>query len=333
MQVAISCLKSVAASSTGILKARDVMAILDEIVECLDVDECLKLFNWIEIECSTWLIEIISTLNPKMRFGLFQSLLRRFNPYVDQGAEAQGRLRNFLARVCPPSNITGRNDKGDVNDRWALSYKKDIADTEVISQPGDPVIIKGDYYKNLWSLVETLHNPDAGRVLVSRPGGILDWQRMQRKFDHVLRIFEASVKRLSEAYDIRQESERSERRPGKRSVSDGPLADLSDDNFFLHYLTDPHLLPLETMDPQFRKQVLSQMFIFLHALLTPGIKSFLENKPKTDEAVPLDAKIVQQVNEILKRVRAQITSTPTAGKRFLGQLHVMLGTFAGSYNF
>jgi hypothetical protein len=104
---AISALMKVATKSSGILKARNVMAILDEIVECLDVEECLRLVEWIEAECADWLIEAISDLGPKMRFGLFQTLLRRFNPYVYEEAKARGRLRNFLQKICPRNNITG----------------------------------------------------------------------------------------------------------------------------------------------------------------------------------------------------------------------------------
>jgi hypothetical protein len=324
----------VATKSSGILKARNVMAILDEIVECLDVEECLRLVEWIEAECADWLIEAISDLGPKMRFGLFQTLLRRFNPYVYEEAKARGRLRNFLQKICPRNNITGRNEKGDVNERWNLVYKKDIPDDQVLSQPGEAVLIRGDFYKNLWSLVETMHNPDATRVVMCRPGSMIDWQKLNRKFDSVLRIFEGSNKRVQEAYEVRQEPERQARRE-RRALG---LPELSpyesegdskpqEDDFPLHYFTEPHLLPLAMMDPDFRKQILAQMYTFLHAMQVPGLKSYAETRPVSDAPIAMtDAKIIEQLGALVKRVKNQLTLTPSAGKKFITQLDMILGT-------
>uniref|UniRef100_A0A9J8DJH4 THO complex 1 n=1 Tax=Cyprinus carpio carpio TaxID=630221 RepID=A0A9J8DJH4_CYPCA len=294
----------------GVCSATTPFLLLGDVLDCLPLDQCDKIFSFVEENVSTWksvkYILLFSSLN----------LLRRLSK--SQNTVFCGRIQLFLARLFPLSEKSGLNLQSQFNLDNITVFNKNEQDstlglqhTEVKEEGMDveegemgdedapaPCTIPIDYnlYRKFWTLQDYFRNPVQCYDKFS-------WMTFLKFSDETLAVFK------SYKLDDMQAS--------KRKLEEMRTA-AGDHVYFAKFLTSEKLMDLQLSDSNFRRHILLQYLILFQYL--KGQVKF-----KSSSCVLNDDQSLW-IEDTTKLVYQLLKETPPDGDKFASMVEHILNT-------
>ncbi|CAK6957587.1 THO complex subunit 1 [Scomber scombrus] len=255
---------SIDAVSEGICSATTPFLLLGDVLDSLPLDQCDKIFSFVEENVSTWKSNSFYTAGKNYLLRMCNDLLRRLSK--SQNTVFCGRIQLFLARLFPLSEKSGLNLQSQFNlDNITVFNKNEQESTlgqkhteekeegmEVEEgEMGEedlpaPCSIPIDYnlYRKFWTLQDYFRNPVQCYDKFS-------WMTFLKYSDETLAVFksfklddmQASKRKLEEL-----------RASGREHV------------YFAKFLTSEKLMDLQLSDSNFRRHILLQYLILFQYL-------------------------------------------------------------------
>uniref|UniRef100_A0A8C8JMZ7 Death domain-containing protein n=1 Tax=Oncorhynchus tshawytscha TaxID=74940 RepID=A0A8C8JMZ7_ONCTS len=251
----------------GICSATTPFLLLGDILDCLPLDQCDKIFSFVEENVSTWksvssLVCIFHHETPSEP----ADLLRRLSK--SQNTVFCGRIQLFLARLFPLSEKSGLNLQSQFNLDNITVFNKNEQESTLGQRPteekedgmeveegemGDeepgapaPCSIPIDYnlYRKFWTLQDYFRNPVQCYEKFS-------WITFLKYSDETLAVFK------SFKLDDMQAS--------KRKLEELRTAG-GDHVYFAKFLTSEKLMDLQLSDSNFRRHILLQYLVLFQYL-------------------------------------------------------------------
>uniref|UniRef100_A0A673Y7V2 THO complex 1 n=1 Tax=Salmo trutta TaxID=8032 RepID=A0A673Y7V2_SALTR len=249
----------------GICSATTPFLLLGDVLDCLPLYQCDKVFSFVEENVSTWKSNSFYTAGKNYLLRMCNDLLRRLSK--SQNTVFCGRIQLFLARLFPLSEKSGLNLQSQFNlDNITVFNKNELESTlgqkpteeedgmeveegemgdEEPSAPA-PCSIPIDYnlYRKFWTLQDYFRNPVQCYVKFS-------WMTFLKYSDETLAVFR------SFKLDDMQAS--------KRKLEELRTAG-GDHVYFAKFLTSEKLMDLQLSDINFRRHILLQYLILFQYL-------------------------------------------------------------------
>ncbi|CAB1317324.1 unnamed protein product [Coregonus sp. 'balchen'] len=165
----------------GICSATTPFLLLGDVLDCLPLDQCDKIFSFVEENVSTWKSNSFYTAGKNYLLRMCNDLLRRLSK--SQNTVFCGRIQLFLARLFPLSEKSGLNLQSQFNLDNITVFNKNEQESTLGQRPteekedgmeveegemGDeepgapaPCSIPIDYnlYRKFWTLQDYFRNP------------------------------------------------------------------------------------------------------------------------------------------------------------------------------
>eukprot|EP00063_Salmo_salar_P021201 XP_013996036.1 PREDICTED: THO complex subunit 1-like isoform X2 [Salmo salar] len=249
----------------GICSATTPFLLLGDVLDCLPLYQCDKVFSFVEENVSTWKSNSFYTAGKNYLLRMCNDLLRRLSK--SQNTVFCGRIQLFLARLFPLSEKSGLNLQSQFNlDNITVFNKNELESTlgqkpteeedgmeveegemgdEEPSAPA-PCSIPIDYnlYRKFWTLQDYFRNPVQCYEKFS-------WMTFLKYSDETLAVFR------SFKLDDMQAS--------KRKLEEQRTAG-GDHVYFAKFLTSEKLMDLQLSDSNFRRHILLQYLILFQYL-------------------------------------------------------------------
>ncbi|KAM3865711.1 THO complex subunit 1 [Diretmus argenteus] len=255
---------SIDAVTEGICSATTPFLLLGDVLDCLPLDQCDRIFSFVEENVSTWKSNSFYTAGKNYLLRMCNDLLRRLSK--SQNTVFCGRIQLFLARLFPLSEKSGLNLQSQFNlDNITVFNKNEQESTlgqKHVEEKEDgmeveegemgeedapaPCSIPIDYnlYRKFWTLQDYFRNPMQCYDKFS-------WMTFLKYSDETLVVFksfklddmQASKKKLEEL-----------RTPGGEHV------------YFAKFLTSEKLMDLQLSDSNFRRHILLQYLVLFQYL-------------------------------------------------------------------
>ncbi|XP_076149606.1 THO complex subunit 1 [Alosa pseudoharengus] len=248
----------------GVCSATTPFLLLGDVLDCLPLDQCDKIFSFVEKNVSTWKSNSFYSAGKNYLLRMCNDLLRRLSK--SQNTVFCGRIQLFLARLFPLSEKSGLNLQSQFNldnitvfnkneqestfGQRHLEEKEDGMDVEE-GEMGDEdepatcsIPIDYNLYRKFWTLQDYFRNPVQCYDKFS-------WMTFLKFSDETLAVFksyklddtQASKRKLNEL-----------RTPGGEHV------------YFAKFLTSEKLMDLQLSDSNFRRHILLQYLILFQYL-------------------------------------------------------------------
>uniref|UniRef100_A0A8C9T9Q6 THO complex 1 n=1 Tax=Scleropages formosus TaxID=113540 RepID=A0A8C9T9Q6_SCLFO len=262
---------SIDSVTEGICSATTPFLLLGDVLDCLPLDQCDKIFTFVEENVSTW--KSVSSLF--WVHGSLCDLLRRLSK--SQNTVFCGRIQLFLARLFPLSEKSGLNLQSQFNlDNITVFNKNEQESTlgqkhseekeegmEVEEgEMGDedepaPCSIPIDYnlYRKFWTLQDYFRNPVQCYDKFS-------WMTFLKYSDETLAVFKS--------YKL-DDTQASKRKLEELRTAGGEHV------YFAKFLTSEKLMDLQLSDSNFRRHILVQYLILFQYLKGQHILNTEEN--------------------------------------------------------
>ncbi|XP_074998116.1 THO complex subunit 1 isoform X1 [Calonectris borealis] len=261
----------------GICTASTPFVLLGDVLDCLPLDQCDKIFTFVEKNVATWKSNTFYSAGKNYLLRMCNDLLRRLSK--SQNTVFCGRIQLFLARLFPLSEKSGLNLQSQFNlenvtvfntneHESTLGQKHteereegmdveegEMGDDEAPTSCSIPI----DYnlYRKFWSLQDYFRNPVQCYEKVS-------WKTFLKYSEEVLAVFKSY--KLDDTQASRKKLE--ELKTGGEHV------------YFAKFLTSEKLMDLQLSDSNFRRHILLQ-YLILFQYLKGQVKfkrvSFLPN--------------------------------------------------------
>ena len=265
--------------------------ILNDIFDSSTLQDCEKLFSYVERNVNIWTSEPFFTAGKNHLLRMCNDILRRLSK--SQNTIFCGRIQLFLAQLFPVEEKSAVNLNSNFDLTNTTVYKKSPSEFDLMSGIGEgedgelpsvqPVVDYNLYIK-FWSLQDYFRNPPQCYTAVG-------WKTFKGHITDVLGVFESH--RIE--YSVKK---------GK------PACEFNVDNkLFPKYLTNEKLLNLQLNDTNFRRYFLVQTLI-LFQYLTGDLKKFKNPSHVLSEAQ------TTWVSEVSEKVYSIIGDTPPNGKKF-----------------
>uniref|UniRef100_A0A671RYG6 THO complex subunit 1-like n=1 Tax=Sinocyclocheilus anshuiensis TaxID=1608454 RepID=A0A671RYG6_9TELE len=301
----------------GICSATTPFLLLGDVLDCLPLDQCDKIFSFVEENVSTWKSNTFYSAGKNYLLRIMcWNLLRRLSK--SQNTVFCGRIQLFLARFFPLSEKSGLNLQSQFNLDNITVFNKNEQDstlglqlTEVKEEGmeveegemGDedapaPCSIPIDYnlYRKFWTLQDYFRNPVQCYDKFS-------WMTFLKYSDETLAVFK------SFKLDDMQAS--------KRKLEEMRTA-AGDHVYFAKFLTSEKLMDLQLSDSNFRRHSLLQYLILFQYL--KGQVKF-----KSSSCVLNDDQSLW-IEDTTKLVHQLLRETPPDGDKFASMFEHILNT-------
>ncbi|PIO24557.1 hypothetical protein AB205_0042290, partial [Aquarana catesbeiana] len=266
----------------GICTATTPFVLLGDVLDCLPLDHCDRIFTFVEKNVGTWKANTFYSAGKNYLLRMCNDLLRRLSK--SQNTVFCGRIQLFLARLFPLSEKSGLNLQSqfnlenvtvfNVNESESTLGQKQVEDRDDGMEieegemgddevPNNSSSIPIDYnlYRKFWSLQDFFRNPVQCYDKSS-------WKTFLKFSEEVLAVFKSY--KLDDTQASRKKIE--ELKSGGEHV------------YFAKFLTSEKLMDLQLSDSNFRRHILLQyliLFQYLKGQWSPGHKSGLNNSAGT----------------------------------------------------
>ncbi|XP_037537710.1 THO complex subunit 1 [Nematolebias whitei] len=254
---------SIDAVTEGICSATTPFILLGDVLDCLPLDLCDKIFSFVEENVSTWKSNSFYTAGKNYLLRMCNDLLRRLSK--SQNTVFCGRIQLFLARLFPLSEKSGLNLQSQFNLENVTVFNKNEQETTfgqktVEKEDGmeveegemgeddapAPCSIPIDYnlYRKFWMLQDYFRNP------LQCYEKFL-WITFVKYSDETLAVFKS--------YKL-DDTQASKKKMEELRASDGEHV------YFAKFLTSEKLMDLQLSDSNFRRHILVQYLILFQYL-------------------------------------------------------------------
>ncbi|XP_071410815.1 THO complex subunit 1 isoform X2 [Pithys albifrons albifrons] len=299
----------------GICTASTPFVLLGDVLDCLPLDQCDKIFTFVEKNVATWKSNTFYSAGKNYLLRMCNDLLRRLSK--SQNTVFCGRIQLFLARLFPLSEKSGLNLQSQFNlenvtvfntneHESTLGQKHteereegmdveegEMGDDEAPTSCSIPI----DYnlYRKFWSLQDYFRNPVQCYEKVS-------WKTFLKYSEEVLAVFKSY--KLDDTQASRRKLE--ELKTGGEHV------------YFAKFLTSEKLMDLQLSDSNFRRHILLQ-YLILFQYLKGQVKFKSSNYVLTDEQS-------LWIEDTTKAVYQLLSENPPDGERFSKMVEHILNT-------
>uniref|UniRef100_A0A8C7IXD3 THO complex 1 n=1 Tax=Oncorhynchus kisutch TaxID=8019 RepID=A0A8C7IXD3_ONCKI len=302
----------------GICSATTPFLLLGDILDCLPLDQCDKIFSFVEENVSTWKSNSFYTAGKNYLLRMCNDLLRRLSK--SQNTVFCGRIQLFLARLFPLSEKSGLNLQSQFNLDNITVFNKNEQESTLGQRPteekedgmeveegemGDeepgapaPCSIPIDYnlYRKFWTLQDYFRNPVQCYEKFS-------WITFLKYSDETLAVFK------SFKLDDMQAS--------KRKLEELRTAG-GDHVYFAKFLTSEKLMDLQLSDSNFRRHILLQ-YLVLFQYLKGQVKFKSSSCILNDDQCSWMEETTKLVYQLLKEI-------PPDGDKFATMVEHVLNT-------
>uniref|UniRef100_A0A4W3JDA2 THO complex 1 n=1 Tax=Callorhinchus milii TaxID=7868 RepID=A0A4W3JDA2_CALMI len=255
---------SISGVTEGVCSATTPFILLGDVLDCLPLDQCDKIFTFVEKNVGTWKSASFYSAGKNYLLRMCNDLLRRLSK--SQNTVFCGRIQLFLARLFPLSEKSGLNLQSQFNlenvtvfntseQESTLGLKQmEVAEDGMEVEEGEmgdeepattcSVPIDYNLYRKFWSLQDFFRNPLQCYEKIT-------WKTFLKYSDEVLDVFR------SYKLDDMQASKRKqdEFKPQKDAHV-----------YFAKFLTSEKLMDLQLNDSNFRRHILLQYLILFQYL-------------------------------------------------------------------
>uniref|UniRef100_A0A670YMQ2 THO complex subunit 1 n=1 Tax=Pseudonaja textilis TaxID=8673 RepID=A0A670YMQ2_PSETE len=299
----------------GICTASTPFVLLGDVLDCLPLDQCDKIFTFVEKNVTTWKSNTFYSAGKNYLLRMCNDLLRRLSK--SQNTVFCGRIQLFLARLFPLSEKSGLNLQSQFNLENITVFNTSEQDSTLgqkhaeereegmeveEGEMGDDeaptscsIPIDYNLYRKFWSLQDYFRNPVQCYEKVS-------WKTFLKYSEEVLTVFESY--KLDDTQASRKKLE--ELKTGGEHV------------YFAKFLTSEKLMDLQLSDSNFRRHILLQ-YLILFQYLKGQVKFKSSNFILTDEQSLWIEATTKQVYQLL-------SENPPDGKRFSKMVEHILNT-------
>ncbi|XP_072899566.1 THO complex subunit 1 isoform X1 [Hemitrygon akajei] len=301
----------------GICSATTPFLLLGDVLDCLPLDQCDKIFTFVEKNVGTWKSATFYSAGKNYLLRMCNDLLRRLSK--SQNTVFCGRIQLFLARLFPLSEKSGLNLQSqfnlenvtvfNTNEQDSTLGLKNLQHTEdredgmevEEGETGDEeppttcsVPIDYNLYRKFWSLQDFFRNPVQCYDKIS-------WKTFLKHSDEVLDVFRSYKLDDMQASKKKQEELKP---PGEEHV------------YFAKFLTSEKLMDLQLNDSNFRRHILLQYLILFQYL--KGQVKF-----KSSYCVLTDEQSLW-IEDTTKAVYQLFKETPPDGEKFSSMVEHIL---------
>ncbi|XP_067403026.1 THO complex subunit 1 isoform X1 [Emydura macquarii macquarii] len=299
----------------GICTASTPFVLLGDVLDCLPLDQCDKIFTFVEKNVTTWKSNTFYSAGKNYLLRMCNDLLRRLSK--SQNTVFCGRIQLFLARLFPLSEKSGLNLQSQFNlenvtvfntneqestlgqkhieerDEGMEVEEGEMGDDEAPTSCSIPI----DYnlYRKFWSLQDFFRNPVQCYEKIS-------WKTFLKYSEEVLAVFKSY--KLDDTQASRKKLE--ELKTGGEHV------------YFAKFLTSEKLMDLQLSDSNFRRHILLQ-YLILFQYLKGQVKFKSSNYVLTDEQS-------LWIEDTTKLVYQLLSENPPDGERFSKMVEHILNT-------
>uniref|UniRef100_W5M264 THO complex 1 n=1 Tax=Lepisosteus oculatus TaxID=7918 RepID=W5M264_LEPOC len=303
----------------GICSATTPFLLLGDVLDCLPLDQCDKIFTFVEENVSTWKSNSFYSAGKNYLLRMCNDLLRRLSK--SQNTVFCGRIQLFLARLFPLSEksaFLGLNLQSQFNlDNYTVFNKNEQESTlgqkhteekdegmEVEEgEMGDeeaptPCSVPIDYnlYRKFWTLQDYFRNPVQCYDKFS-------WMTFLKFSDETLAVFKS--------YKL-DDTQASKKKMEELRTSGGEHV------YFAKFLTSERLMDLQLSDSNFRRHILVQ-YLVLFQYLKGQVKFKSSSCVLTDEQS-------LWMEDTTKLVYQLLRETPPDGDKFASMVEHILNT-------
>ncbi|XP_038665146.1 THO complex subunit 1 isoform X2 [Scyliorhinus canicula] len=298
----------------GICSATTPFLLLGDVLDCLPLDQCDKIFTFVEKKVATWKSATFYSAGKNYLLRMCNDLLRRLSK--SQNTVFCGRIQLFLARLFPLSEKSGLNLQSQFNlenvtvfntneqdSTLGLKHTEDREDGMEVEEgetgdeePTTTCSVPIDYnlYRKFWSLQDFFRNPLQCYEKIY-------WKTFLKHSDEVLDVFRSYKLDDMQASKKKHEELKSS---GEEHV------------YFAKFLTSEKLMDLQLNDSNFRRHILLQYLILFQYL--KGQVKF-----KSSYCVLTDEQSLW-IEDTTKAVYQLFKETPPDGGRFSSMVEHIL---------
>ncbi|XP_029309961.1 THO complex subunit 1 [Cottoperca gobio] len=307
---------SIDAVTEGICSATTPFLLLGDVLDCLPLDQCDKIFSFVEENVSTWKSNSFYTAGKNYLLRMCNDLLRRLSK--SQNTVFCGRIQLFLARLFPLSEKSGLNLQSQFNlenitvfnkneqestlGQKHTEEKEDGMEVEEGEMGEDdapaPCSIPIDYnlYRKFWTLQDYFRNPVQCYEKLA-------WMTFLKFSEETLAVFKS--------YKL-DDMQASKRKLEELRASGG------EDVYFAKFLTNEKLMDLQLSDSNFRRHILLQ-YLILFQYLKGQVKFKSSSCVLNDDQTAWIEETTKLVYQLLKEI-------PPDGDKFAAMVEHILNT-------
>ncbi|KAG1839472.1 THO complex subunit 1 transcription elongation factor-domain-containing protein [Suillus tomentosus] len=326
--------------------------VLQDLLETQTITSCSQIFSWIESSASRLTKDMVPQKGKALiLLRTLNDLLRRLSK-MGSTTIFCGRILTFLSGVFPLGERSGVNLRGEYGPMWegvkdvekkdeyveagkgledsqkmeVDAGKKESADSK--DKDGRLELCRdvlclmsfSGFYTTFWSLQLPFSRPP----LFAFPN---TFGEFKDAVDKVLPVIKEATTKERAMMGNRGTSGTSNNLKRKREPELGETSNNSE-YFFAKFLTSPDLLNLEIADTHFRRQVLFQLLILLHHLLSfTKVAKAVWSTPRNRSLqmdFTLESADAQWVHDTITKVSAELRSTAPNGPTFADTVNVIL---------
>ncbi|XP_037313114.1 THO complex subunit 1 isoform X1 [Pungitius pungitius] len=307
---------SIDAVTEGICSATTPFLLLGDVLDCLPLDQCDKIFSFVEENVSTWKSSSFYTAGKNYLLRMCNDLLRRLSK--SQNTVFCGRIQLFLARLFPLSEKSGLNLQSQFNLENITVFNKneqestfgqkhteekedgmEVEEGEMGEEEAPaPCSIPIDYnlYRKFWTLQDYFRNPVQCYDKFS-------WMTFLKFSDETLAVFKS--------YKL-DDMQASKRKLEELRASGGEHV------YFAKFLTSEKLMDLQLSDSNFRRHILLQ-YLILFQYLKGQVKFKSSSCVLNDDQTTWIEETTKLVFQLLKEI-------PPDGDKFATMVEHILNT-------
>ncbi|CAB1444361.1 unnamed protein product [Pleuronectes platessa] len=300
----------------GICSATTPFILLGDVLDCLPLDQCDKIFSFVEDNVSTWKSNSFYSAGKNYLLRMCNDLLRRLSK--SQNTVFCGRIQLFLARLFPLSEKSGLNLQSQFNLENVTVFNKNEQESTLGQKPSEekedgmeveegemgeddapaPCSIPIDYnlYRKFWTLQDNFRNP----LLCYEK---FSWMTFLKYSDETLAVFKS--------FKL-DDMQASKRKLEELRASGG------DHVYFAKFLTSEKLMDLQLSDSNFRRHILLQ-YLILFQFLKGQVKFKSSSCMLNDDQAAWIEETTKLVYQLLKEI-------PPDGDKFATMLEHILNT-------
>lgn len=306
-------LLAISAARLGVCYHTLPFIILSDVLECLTLDLCERVFEFVENHVSTWIQPEFYSSGKILLLRMSNDLLRRLSSA--QNTIFCGRIQLFLARLFPLSEKSALNLMSHFNVENVTTYNKEAGMGGEAEEGGELAMEEGreegemmevednsalpvdfNLYHKLWALQDLF-------CLPSQCYNSDQWKLLTTNVDEVLRAF--SSFKLEDVQGS-----------GKRRQRKSSIVEYAESHYFAKFLTSEKLMNLQLRDSHFRRHILLQLLV-LFQYLSADVK-FKTSSQQLQESQAV------WVKETAEKVYQLLEETPPQGAEFAAYVRHVL---------
>lgn len=307
---------SIDAVTEGICSATTPFLLLGDVLDCLPLDQCDRIFSFVEENVSTWKSNSFYTAGKNYLLRMCNDLLRRLSK--SQNTVFCGRIQLFLARLFPLSEKSGLNLQSQFNLDNVTVFNKNEQESTLGQKHTEekeegmeveegemgeddapaPCSIPIDYnlYRKFWTLQDYFRNPVQCYEKFS-------WMTFLKFSDETLAVFKS--------YKL-DDMQASKRKLEELRASGGEHV------YFAKFLTSEKLMDLQLSDSNFRRHILLQ-YLILFQYLKGQVKFKSSSCVLNDDQTTWIEETTKLVYQLLREI-------PPDGDKFANMVEHILNT-------